>query len=94
MEGTMARFFIQATHTPQECLQGLDEIVAQGPQALAGYDFGCAVGDHSNHVCQTTIEALDESAARMTIPSLIRDRAKIVEVGKFTPEQVRSFHAS
>ncbi len=89
----MARYFIQASHSPAECLQGLDEILAQGPDVLSAYDFACAVGDHSNHTCQTTIEAANEAAARRTIPSLIRDRARIVEVGKFTPEQIRSFHA-
>jgi hypothetical protein len=89
----MARYFIQASHTPAECLQGLDTILAQGPDVLSNYDFGCAVGDHSNHICQTTVEAPDEAAARSTIPSLIRDRARVIEIGKFTPEQVRSFHA-
>jgi len=89
----MSSYFMQASHTPEECLRGLDEILAQGPDVLSRYDFGCAVGDHSNHVCQTTIEAPDEAAARRSIPSLIRDRAGIVEIGKFTPDQVRSFHA-
>jgi hypothetical protein len=90
----MARYFIQASHTPEECLMGLDEILAQGPNMLASYDFGCAVGDHSNHVCQTTLEAPDEAAARQSIPSRIRDRARVTEIGKFTAEQVRSFHGS
>jgi hypothetical protein len=89
----MPRYFIQASHTPAECLKGLDEILAQGPEALSRYDFGCAVGDHSNHVCQTTVEAADEVSARQSIPVLIRERASIVEIGKFTADQVRSFHA-
>ena len=88
----MSRFIIQASHTPAECLQGLDEVLSQGPDVLSRYDFGCAAGDHLNHTCFTTIEAPHEVAARQTIPSLIRDRAQVVEVGKFTPDQIRSFH--
>lgn len=88
----MARYLIQASHTPAECLQGLDEVLSQGPNALARYDYGCAVGDHSNHMCSTIVEANNEKAARNTLPSFIRGKAQIVEVGKFTPEQVRSFH--
>jgi len=50
------------------------------------------VGDHSNHVAYATIEAVNEPAARNTMPMLLRSRAQLVEVGKVTPEQVKSFH--
>ncbi|HWC30937.1 MAG TPA: hypothetical protein VG845_12735 [Dehalococcoidia bacterium] len=90
----MARYLVQANHSPDECLQGLDDILAQGAQALAGYDFGCAVGDHSNHVCFCSAEADSEAAVREMLPRGIRARAQITEVGKFTAEQVQSFHAA
>jgi hypothetical protein len=90
----MARYLIQATHTPDECLQGLDDIIAGGPGEIERYDFGCAVGDHSNHVCFCSTEADSEAAAREKLPRGIRSRAQITEVGKFTAEQVKSFHAA
>lgn len=90
----MARYIIQATHTPEQCLKGLDDIVAQGPGEIERYDFGCAVGDHSNHVCFCTAEADSEAAVRSMLPRGIRDIAKVTEVGKFTAEQVKSFHAA
>jgi hypothetical protein len=88
----MARFLIQSAHTRDDCLQALDEVLAQGPHALDRYDFGCAVGDHSNHVSCTLLDADNEVAARNTLSGLLSASAVITEVGKFTPEQIRSFH--
>jgi hypothetical protein len=88
----MARYFVQATHTPEECLQGLDDIIAVGPREIEKYDFGCAVGDHSNHVCYCFAEAADEAAVRAMLPRGIRAQAQVTEVGKFTVDQVTSFH--
>jgi hypothetical protein len=90
----MARYFVQASHSPDECLQGLDDIVAMGPQAIEQYDFGCAVGDHSNHVCFCTAEAASEAAVREMLPRGIRAKAQVTEVGKFTTDQIKSFHAA
>jgi hypothetical protein len=89
----MARYLIQATHTPDQCLQGLDDIVAMGPNEIGRFDFGCAVGDHSNHVCFCSAEAPNEAAVREMLPRGIRAIATVTEVGKFTAEQVKSFHA-
>jgi hypothetical protein len=88
----MARYLVQATHRPEECLQGLDDIIAQGSGEIERYDFGCAVGDHSNHVCFCSAEASSEAAVREMLPRGIRANAQVTEVGKFTVEQVRSFH--
>ena len=46
----MARFHIQASHTPEQCLAALDELVAIGPNEIDNWDIGYAIGDHSNHV--------------------------------------------
>ncbi len=90
----MARYLMQTIHTPAECLGGLDAILAKGPDTLSRYDFGCAVGDHSNHVCFCSLDAPSEAAARAQLPQTIAAKATVVEVGKFTAEQVRSFHNS
>jgi hypothetical protein len=90
----MARYLVQATHTPEQCLQGLDDIIALGPGEIERFDFGCAVGDHSNHVCFCSAEAASEAAVREMLPRGIRSIALVTEVGKFTAEQVKSFHAA
>jgi hypothetical protein len=90
----MARYLIQATHTAEQCLQGLDDIVAMGTGEIERYDFGCAVGDHSNHVCYCFAEAPSEAAAREMLPRGIRQVATVTEVGKFTAEQIKAYHAA
>jgi hypothetical protein len=89
----MTRYVIQSAHNPQDCLATLDAALAQGRNMLAQYDFGCAVGDHSNHTCFVTLEAENEAAARRLIAGPIADQAQVVEAGKFTEAQIRSYHA-
>ena len=90
----MARYFIQSAHSPESCLATLDAALAQGRDQLAQYDFACAVGDHSNHICYVTLEAPSESAARDLVAGPLAATAKVTEVGKFTEQQIRSFHGS
>jgi hypothetical protein len=52
------------------------------------------VGDHSNHTCFVTLEAESEAAARRLIAGPIAEQARVVEVGKFTEAQIRSYHAA
>ena len=50
------------------------------------------VGDHSNHVAFTSVDAADTQAAIAQLPPLMRDKAQITEIGQFTAEQVKSYH--
>ena len=88
----MPRYIVQSSHTAEECLKSLDEFLAQGEDKLAMWDFGCAAGDHSNHTAYSTLQAPDEASARSMMPGTLRPQARISEVGKFTGDQVRSFH--
>ncbi len=85
----MARYFIESPHTPEECLDALDGILAQGSDLLAKYDWGC---DSGNHTGYAVIEAASEAAARETIPGRVRPRARVGSVGKLTPAQVQALH--
>jgi hypothetical protein len=85
----VARFLIAAPHTPEECRRALDEVMARGPEELARYDWGCADGDHTGYA---VVEAGSKAAVEATIPAFLRSRAKIVELRRYTLEQVRSLH--
>jgi hypothetical protein len=85
----MARFLVESPHTAAQCLQALDDVSAQGPDTLAKYDWGCAVGDHRGWAI---MEGSSESEVRKMIPSSVRDKAKIVKVNKFTAKEIASFH--
>ena len=88
----MARFLVQASHTAEQCLQALDEMVAMGPGEIDKWDLGCAAGDHSNHTSYRVLDAADSAAAKNAVPPGSRSQAQVIEVGKLTAEQVRSFH--
>jgi hypothetical protein len=85
----MSRYIIETSHTPEQCLQALDQVLERGPDLLGKFDWGCMAGDHTGWA---VIEAESRERLRGRVPPSILDSARIVEVGKFTPEQIRSFH--
>ena len=88
---TVKRYLVESPHTPEECLRSLDEVLAMGRDRLAQCDFACAAG--GVHTAWAIVDADSESAARNNwVPSFLRSKARIVEVGKFTPEQIESYH--
>jgi hypothetical protein len=88
-EEPMDRYHIESPHTPQECLRALDEILAKGPTALAGYEWGCMDGDHTGY---SIVEAKSNAEAAETVPPFLRGKARVVKLNRFTPEQIREFH--
>ena len=85
----MPQFLVESPHTKEECLQALDELVDKEPDLLKESWFGCMSGDHTEYA---TLEAGSESDVRGMLPEFLRDKARVVEVTKITPEQVRQFH--
>ncbi len=85
----MSRFVIESQHTKEECLKALDETLAKGPEVLKKFEWGCAAGDHTGYAL---IDAENESGVRKMIPGFLEEKTKVVKVGKFTPEQIKSFH--
>ncbi len=87
----MARYMIESPHTPEECLRVLDEELARGKEILDKIEFGCKAGDHTGYALvdsNTKNEALNKY-----VPNFIQNKARVIEVGKFTPEMIKSFHA-
>lgn len=85
----MARYLLESPHSKEECLKALDEILAEGPSVLNKFDWGCMDGDHTGYAL---IDAKGESEVMNIIPGFLRNKARIHKLGKFTPEQIRSFH--
>jgi hypothetical protein len=82
-------YLIESPHTKEECLQALDDTLARGPEFLAKFNWGCMSGEHTGWA---VVEAGSETAARSLVPVVVRSKARVIEVGKFTPEQIKSFH--
>jgi hypothetical protein len=85
----MKRYAIETPHKPEDCLKALDEGLAIGPQVLGKFEYGCMAGDHTGYAI---VDAETREDAIRLVPAFLQKTAKIVEVVKFTPEMVRSFH--
>jgi hypothetical protein len=87
----MARYLVELPHTKEDCLEALDSVVAFSNSLMDRIDWGCGGDVHTGWLM---IEAQDANAAKMMVPTNIRDSAKAVPLNKFSAEQVRSFHAA
>jgi vacuolar-type H+-ATPase subunit F/Vma7 len=84
-----SRFLIITSHTPEQCLKSLDEYATKTPDLLKKIDWGCKVGDHTGYV---VVKATDETAARYLLPYEERKTVRIIQVDKFTVEQIKELH--
>ncbi|MDA8101219.1 MAG: hypothetical protein M0042_16490 [Nitrospiraceae bacterium] len=82
-------YLVESPHTPEECLKALDGQLAIGPDMLKKTFYGCMKGDHTGYAI---VDAKDESDARKIVPKFLVNKARVIEVGQFTPEMIRSFH--
>lgn len=83
------RYLLETPHTKDECLRELDEVLSKGSDVLDKFYWGCSKGDHTGYAM---VDAKNESDVKKLIPDFIRGKAKIIELTKFTPDQIRSLH--
>ena len=83
----MNRYLIESPHTKGNCSLVISEVHAMG--YLHNFDWGCADGVHCGGAI---IEAENEKQARMVVPSIVRNEARVVKLIKFSPDQVRELH--
>jgi hypothetical protein len=83
----MDRYLIETPHTDENCHLVVNQIHAMG--YLYNFDWGCADGIHCGWAI---IEAESEAQARLVVPSVIRDEARVIRLVKFSPDQVQGLH--
>jgi hypothetical protein len=83
----MDRYLIISDHSNEDCLHILDLVQAQG--YLHHYDWGCKDGVHVGWVI---IEAENKEEALLSVPPLIRNKARAVRLNKFTDEDLLNLH--
>ncbi len=88
----MTRYLIELPHEDEHtaCLKALRAIERYGAHLLTEMDWGCKVGTH----CGWLIAEVDhrDDAARL-VPPEFREEARIIELNKFTREEIRSLSA-
>jgi hypothetical protein len=85
------RYLVIAPHTAEQCLAVLDDINEHDAALLKKVDWGCAAGDHTGYLA---VDADTQDAALRTLPAKAREGARAVKLVKFSPGQIRQFHAA
>ena len=86
----MTKYLIASKHEPDECTRALDEELAKGPGVLDKFVYGCKEGDHTGYAI---VDVKNLSDALAMVPGFLQASACITKVDKFTPAEIRSFHA-
>ncbi len=87
----MPRYLIEASHepTPADCLRMLDAFLRAGAHYLTNAEWGCLAGEHCAWII---VEAANDADARLRVPPVIRNAARLIKLNKFTPEEIRALH--
>jgi hypothetical protein len=83
------KYLIETPHTEEECLRALDDHLAKGSDVLDKFYFGCMAGDHTGYAI---VDAKSDSDARDIIPVSLLDKSRIIELRKFTSEEIKEYH--
>lgn len=83
----MNRYLVETSHNREDCLHVLDEFVIHGH--ITHFEWGCESG-----VCTgwAFVDAESEEQALYAVPALIRNKARVIKLSKFTPEKIQEFH--
>lgn len=86
----MARFLIEVSHGAEakECALAVKILLSSGSHYLTNAEFGCLDGDHKAWII---IEADSKEEARFILPASYRSQAKIVELNKFSLQEIERF---
>lgn len=74
----MDRYLIETPHSTQECKILVEQAHAMG--YLYHFDWGCLTGVHCGWAI---IEAENETQARLAVPPIVRNKARVVRLNKF-----------
>lgn len=82
----MERFLIETPHTAKDCHLLVGQVYAMG--YLYHFEWGCPDGVHSGWAI---IEAEDEAQARLAVPPIVRNKARVVRLSKFSGDPSQEF---
>lgn len=83
----MNRYIVETKHKKEQCANVMKNFTAYGH--ITHFDWGCESG-----VCTgwAIIEADSKGEALLSVPALVRNTTRVVEIKKFSPEKIQSFH--
>ena len=84
----MDRYLVESPHDIGEWHKILGQVLAQG--YLAHFDRGC---DDGVHCCWAIIVAESHSMALMSVPPLLRGKARAIRLERFTSKDIKDIKA-
>jgi hypothetical protein len=83
----MARFLIEVPHDSEEkeCVRVVKVFLSSGSHFLSNADWGCSDGEHKAWII---VEVESKGEATCIVPPAFRSEAKVVELTKFTMEEM------
>jgi hypothetical protein len=83
----MARFLIEVPHEEEffACAKAVRILLSTGSHFLTHADWGCYDGEHKGWVI---VDVDSKAEARSILPPEVRSAAKIVQLNKFTLEEI------
>ena len=83
----MAKFLIEVPHEAEEvaCARAVQTLLKTGSHFLTHADFGCLDGEHTAWI---NVEAGNKEEARAILPPEYRSNAKIVQLNKFSLDEI------
>jgi hypothetical protein len=86
----MAKYFIEVPHEANKtaCFRAAQTLLNTGSHFLTNADFGCIDGEHKAWII---VDVPDKQTAKNILPSEYRSSAKIVELKKFTLEEINDY---
>ncbi len=82
----MLQFLVVSPHTEEDCSKVVKLTLAIG--YLTHFHWGCKVGDHTAYAI---IEAENEQEALLSIPTVVRNKAKAIKVIQYDPKDVQGW---
>lgn len=83
----MKRYLIETKHKKEHCLRVMKNFAVYGH--ITNFVWGCESG-----VCTgwAIIEADSKGEALLSVPALVRNTTRVIEVSKMTPEKIQHLH--
>jgi hypothetical protein len=89
----MTNFLIEVPHEDkaEECAMAVKLFLQSGSHYLTHAEWGCLDGEHKGWII---VEANSKEEARSILPSVLRTKAKIVMLSKFSMDDVEQMMSS
>jgi hypothetical protein len=83
----MARFLIEVPHEAEKvaCARAVRILLTTGSHFLTHADWGCLDGEHVGRI---VVDVESKEEARAIVPPAYRSQARIVQLNKFTLEEI------